>query len=212
MFAVPPLPSYPDTTGNLLVVDATTLEDHPMAIAYPSGLAPVPEGCSLDGNSSASPAGFGVDSSGHVTMYLSDNTETAQLYTTSDGGDWTPVGSPVPFDQSYYTRVPFFAEAGGRYLVGAGESGNYGSDAGTPPNGLDRIVRPAAGVEVTTSAVPTHLSRDGACVASLASANELDVIDALTGVTTKIALPAAADPESWTSTWVPGDDAVFVVP
>ena len=137
MFAVPPLPSYPDTTGNLLVVDATTLEDHPMAIAYPSGLAPVPEACSLDGNSSASPAGFGVDSSGHVTMYLSDNTETAQLYTTSDGGDWTPVGSPVPFDQSYYTRVPFFAEAGGTYLVGAGESGNYGSDAGTPPNGLE---------------------------------------------------------------------------
>ena len=111
-----------------------------------------------------------------------------------------------------YTRVPLVREAGGTYLIGAGDSGNYGSDAGTPPNGLDRIVRPASGVEVSTSDVPTHLSRDGACVASLASASELDIVDALTGVTTKIALPAAADPESWTSTWVPGDDAVFVVP
>ncbi len=212
MFAVPPLPSYPSTTGNLLVVDATTLEDHPIAIAYPSGFAPVPVGTWLDGDASPSPAGFGVDSSGHVTMYLSDDTVTAQLYTTSDGSNWTPVGSRVPFDQSSYAREPLVREAGGTYLIGAGDSGDDGSGSGTPPNGLDRIVRPASGVEVSTNDVPTHLSRDGACVASLASATELDIIDALTGVTTKIALPAAADPESWTSTWVPGDDAVFVLP
>ena len=41
--------------------------------------------------------------------------------------------------------------------------------------------------------------------------DELDIIDATTGATTKIALPSQADRGSWTSTWIPGDDAAIAV-
>lgn len=72
-------------------------------------------------------------------------------------------------------------------------------------------MRPASQVDVPMAGLPAQVSRDGACVASLARLDELDIINATTGATTKIALPSPADPVSWTSTWIPGDDAVIAV-
>ena len=96
MFALPPHSGYLSTTNNLQLVNATTLASRTVSIAYPPGLSPAYPGAFLSPvNISTSPAGFGVDSQGRVTMFLTDGI-TASFEATEDGQTWTAIGEPVP--------------------------------------------------------------------------------------------------------------------
>jgi hypothetical protein len=209
MFALPPHSGYLSTTNNLQLVNATTLADRTVSIAYPPGLSPAYPGSFLSPvDISTSPAGFGVDSQGRVTMFLTDGA-TASFEATEDGQTWTAVGEPVPLSPPSGIYVPLLAvEAGGTYLL-AGPTGTLSVDPdGGPP--AFQMVRPAAGVEVAMAAGGAHLSQDGACVAVLASPTELDVTNAATGVTTKIPVaPPIGQNASFLPTWIPGDDAIL---
>jgi hypothetical protein len=209
MFALPPHAGYLSTSNNLQLVNATTLASRTVSIAYPPGLSPAYPGAFLSPvYISTSPAGFGVDSQGRVTMFLTDGT-TASFEVTEDGQTWTAIGEPVPLGTLSGIYVPLMAvEAGGTYLL-AGPTGGFSIDPdGGPP--AYQMVKPAARVEVAMAAGDVHLSRDGACAAVLASASELDVTNATTGVTTKIPLvPPIGDNASFLSTWIPGDDLIL---
>lgn len=203
MFDVPPFSSGLGTSASLLVVDARTLADRHLTLAYP-GLTVVPTNAWLSAvGDSNNPVGFGLDSAGDVTMFLSDASGAIHLETTADGGTWTPIGAPVTFDPVFAPSESLaFAEADGTYVL----------QGVAPGSGKQwQVVRPAAGVLVKIAG-PGRIAFDGRCVAALVSATELDIVNATTGTRTAFALPAAADPQSFASTWIGGDDAVLPGP
>jgi hypothetical protein len=205
MFSVPPFPSAMGATGNLLVIDAATLEDHLASLSYPEGLSVVPpDGWISEIGDSNNPAGFGLDSAGRVTMFLSDNAGLIHLELTSNGSDWTPIGEPVLYDTMFAPSYSLaFAEASGTYVV-------KGLDVTT---GLAfwQAVRPASGVQVTLQG-PGQVGSDGGCVSALVSESAFEVINAVTGSAFTFGLPAQIDPGAWVSTWIPGDDARLPAP
>ncbi len=197
MFAVPPFPSGTSATANLDVVDFGTLVSHPVSLAYP-GLSLLPSDAWLsEVGDSNDPAGFGLDSAGHVTMFLQDTSGAVHLETTAHGSDWTPVGEPVTYDPGFEPSTTLaFTEAAGTYVV-------QGIVAG---GGKEwQVVRPATGVDVVVQG-PGRLARDGGCAAALVGGAEVDVVSAVTGQLTRVTLPNPATSD-WTSTWIPGDDA-----
>ena len=200
MFDVPPFPSGTSQTANLLILDAVTLEEHPVSLAYPAGLTLVPHDAWLSElGDSNDPAGFGLDSAGHVTMFLADSSGALRFEVSQHGDDWTPIGAAVTTDPAFDPSYSLgFAEAGGTY-------GIRGLDAmgGT----FFQVARPASGVVVRMAGAP-QIAADGGCVAALASPTELDTLNATTGELTPITLPAAVPKGTWASTWIPGDDAV----
>jgi hypothetical protein len=200
MVAVPPFPPKLTATGiNLRIVNASTLVAHDISLAYPGGLSVVPPDAWISPvGDSNNPAGFGLTSSGQVTMFLSDGSGAIRLRVTSKGSDWTAVGPTVTYDPtfapSYSLRV---AEAGGTYVI----KGIAGGKSW-------RVVRPASGVEVALQG-PGQIAGDGGCVSALASATQLEVVNAASGKLTTIPLPSAVIQNAWVSTWIPGDDATL---
>jgi hypothetical protein len=200
MFVVPPFPGFNKLTGNFVTIDAATLASHAISIAYTGGLSPV-GGAFLDSfGVSDSPAGFGVDSAGHATMFLRDETKKIHLFVTAHGSDWIPVGDELSYDSNFGASETLrFAEARGTYVI-----------AGFRDGPVHQVVRPELGIRAQLRG-PASLAADGGCVAVLAAKTELDIVSAVTGTTTSIPLPDPVNPEPWltrwTSTWIPGDDA-----
>ncbi len=200
MFEVPPFPPGMGTAANLEILNAETLTDELASLEYP-GLSVLPPDAWLSSvGDSNNPAGFGLDSGGHVTMFLADAAGVIHLHVTTDGKNWTPIGTPVGYDTMFGPSYSLkFAEAGGTYLV-------QGSTAGV---GMTwQVARPSSNVNVPLGG-RGNVSSDGGCVAALVSSTELDVVNATSGAVTKIALPFTVDQSAWVSTFIPGDDAVM---
>jgi hypothetical protein len=200
MFDVPPYPPGLSAKANLLIIHAATLADEPVALDYP-GLSVVPPDAWLSSvGDSNNPTGFGVDSSGEVTMFLSNGAGDIHLYVTTNGVDWTPIGAPVTYDTYFGPSYSLsWAEAAGTYVI-----------QGLPPEGGAKywqVVRPSAGFTATLTG-PGQISHDGGCVSALVSTKELDVVNAVNGQFTSIALPSPTESGAWVSTWIPGDDAI----
>jgi hypothetical protein len=201
MFDVPPYPPGLSAKANLLIVNAATLADEPVALDYPFGMSVVPPDAWLSSvGDSNNPTGFGVDSSGEVAMFLSNGAGVIHLYVTTNAAEWTPIGAPVAYDKNFGPSYSLsWAEAAGTYVV-----------AGLPPGGGSKVwqvVRPSAGF-IASLTGPAQISRDGGCVSAFVSSNQLDVVNAVSGQLTSIALPSPTDAGAWVSTWIPGDDAI----
>jgi hypothetical protein len=216
MLAVPPIATTNDD-AHLVVVNAATSTGHALSLSY-SGVTPVPADTSLGQTpTTANPDGFGVDSAGNVTMFLSDASGQTSLETTIDGQSWTPVGDPVPpglpsEPQAFQLR---YAEAGGTYLI----QSQAGSDR------VFQIARPSSGVVVPLGmsdfpGAPTEaangyelmaVAHDGGCVSAIVSATEVDVFQATTGTRTRVTLAGGNGVATWGPTWIPGDDALLYV-
>lgn len=198
MFAIPPFPSIPSIEAHVLILNADTLQDHTAQLSYP-GLTPVPPGSWLSSvGDSNNPAGFGLDSSGQVTMFLQDPAGVIHLHVTTNGSTWTPIGSPVTYDPVFAPSHSLaFAEASGTYVIRSYQQG---------VGKTWQVARPSANVIAALPAAG-RISHDGHCVSALSSSSTLQVVSAHTGETLELPLPAAVDADKWVSTWIGGDDA-----
>jgi hypothetical protein len=204
MIAVPPFSN--GFSGNFVTLDATTGATHSLSLSY-SGLAPVGGAFLSNVGDSNNPAGFGVDSSGRITMFLSDSSGTENLYATSNGSDWTAIGRLVANSGNVDSSQLQYAEAGGTFVfrgVGFGAQGPQW-----------QVVRPDANVDSGFSDLPNvfgagsvTLAADGGCVGALDASGRIQVVQATTGVVWPGDLALAAT--DWTPTWIPGNDALFV--
>jgi hypothetical protein len=218
LFAVPPL-AVTNDDANLVVVNAATLAGHALSLSYP-GLVPIPADTNLDmGDTSANPDGFGVDSSGNVTMFLQDGTGQSYLEVTGDGSHWTPVGDALapglPTEpQAFQLR---YAERGGTYVI-MSQSGNGSAyQIARPADAVVTSFMTSDGTAVpvdtnTTGYDVVSVAADGGCVSALVSATDLDITQATTGTRTVVSFPSGMPTVTWTSTWIPGDDASLYVP
>jgi hypothetical protein len=199
MIAVPPPPS--GLTASLVTLDVTTSVTHAATLAYPPGLQPAGGAFLSEVGDSNDPAGFGVDSAGRVTMFLWDAKHVAHLYVTKNGADWTPIGDAVTADPMFEPSYSLqYAEAAGTFVV-QGDAPMQGR--------VWHVVRPAANVDVAIGGQGL-IASDGGCVAALVTPTRLDVVQATTGTVTSLTLPVAANPQTWASTWMTGDDALWV--
>jgi hypothetical protein len=207
MFRVPPYPTTSGDTGSFLLANLNTLTEHTATIAFPAGLFPVPTDSSITQiGDSNDPAGFGLDSQGDLTLFLSNSAGTNHLETTADGADWTPVGDALLADPDFEPQQSlFYVEAAGTYLI-AGEMAGVGTTF--------HVVRPASGVDVPIpfGLATANISASGYCASAPASATSLAVVSATTGSVNMFTLPAPATTDGWASTWIPGDDAVVYAP
>ena len=64
----------------------------------------------------------------------------------------------------------------------------------------------------TTGYRVVSVAADGGCVSALVSATELDITQATTGTRTVVRFPSGMPTVTWTSTWIPGEDASIYVP
>jgi hypothetical protein len=207
LFEVAPYPpARRANDASLLVLSLPSLAESRLTLGYPGGLQVIPADSTVGAvDTSSTPAGFGVDSSGQVTMFLADPSGTAHLRATRRGSDWTPIGPAWVLATDLEDDGLASVESGGTYLV-------EGVPASPGGQGVS-VVRPSSGTQASLP-VAGQVAADGGCVLALAGASSVLVVNAVTGETTALTLPIpvklAEDTGSvWASTWVPGDDVVL---